>query len=427
MLLYRQIVGVVLSRCIYAGLAVCAWFQPAQAAAANAPEVLAISTNPAPAWPNTNGILRPEVLVVQNFDTRLATARYLEKIRQPDKAEPVLVSLLVEGTPDAVRQDALCELASAVTMENDLPRAEAIYAQYLDRWPNDPRVPEILLREGQAFRQMGLNSLALAKFYAVMTSALSLKNNQFQYYQHLVLRAQVEIAETHYLMGQFAEAADFCLRLMKQDDPTLNRPQTQFRLIRSLTAIEKYDEAVGQARDFLSHYPDAPEEPEARFYLAQALKRMGQNEEALQQVLLLLQEEKAKTKDHPEIWAYWQQRAGNEIANQLYSEGDYVKALDIYMSLAQLDSTPAWQLPVQYQIGIIYERLLQPQKAVETYNSILQRESDLGTNASPDLQTVCDMARWRASFLKWQGGAEQKERFIASELAAETNSLSKIP
>ena len=63
------------------------------------------------------------------------------------------------------------------------------------------------------------------KFYSVMTSALSLKNDQLAYYQSLVLQTQVEIAETHYLIGQFADAADFYSRLLQNTDPALNRSQ----------------------------------------------------------------------------------------------------------------------------------------------------------------------------------------------------------
>jgi tetratricopeptide (TPR) repeat protein len=301
-------------------------------------------------------------------------------------------------------------------LENDLPRAEAICSQFLDRWPHDTRAPEILLRQGQIFRQMGLNNMALTKFYAVMTAALSLKDDQLDYYQRLVLESQMEIAETHYLSGQFPEAADLYLRILKEGEPSVDRQQVQFRIIRSLRAVGRNDEAVSQAQDFLARYSESADEPEVRFQLAETLKQMGQNSEALRQVLLLLQEEKAKTADHPDAWAYWQQRAGNEIANQLYREGDYVKALDIYISLAQLDPSPAWQLPVDYQIGITYERLMQPQKAIETYKNILSRESETGTNASPGLQAVFDMARWRANFLQWQGAAEVQNRSVTDPL-----------
>jgi tetratricopeptide (TPR) repeat protein len=357
-------------------------------------------------------------------DKLLATARYLEKTGQLSGAEKILVGMLVGKTPEAAQRDALFLLGAVVHEQNDLPRAESIYAQFRDRWPNDPRMPEVLLRQGQIFREMGLNSLALTKFYAVMTAALSLKSDLPNYYPGLVLEAQTEIAETHYLMGQYNDAAEFYSRLLKQNNPALNQAQAQFRLIRSLTLVGRNEEAASQAEDFLARRPNAPEQPEVRFYLAQTLKKLGRNNESLQQVLLLLREEKAKNQDRPDVWAYWQQRAGNEIANQLYHEGDYVRALEIYINLAQLDPAPAWQLPVKYQIGLTYERLLQPQKAAAAYGEILKFEPELSTNATPGQKAIFDMARWRANFLGWQNKAETANQAIASSAlpaAATTN------
>jgi tetratricopeptide (TPR) repeat protein len=142
----------------------------------------------------------------------------------------------------------------------------------------------------------------------------------------------------------------------------------------------------------------------------------------LRQVLIFLREQKDKTKDHPEVWAYWQQRVGNEIGNQLYKEGDYVNALEVYLDLAQIDPAPAWRLPVDYQVGITYERLLQPQKAVETYNEILTHETALCTNATPGLKGMLDMARWRIGFLAWQDKAETDIHPFAGSKKAGTGS-----
>jgi tetratricopeptide (TPR) repeat protein len=339
-------------------------------------------------------------------NTKLAMAIYFANTRQPEKAEPLLVDLLAGNIPETIQKSALYELGMVVHDENDLPRAQSIYGQYLERWPGDVKVPEILLRQGEIFRQMGLNDLALGKFYSVMTSALSLKNDQLAYYQSLVLQTQVEIAETHYLVGQFADAADFYTRLLLNTDPSLNRAQIQFRLIRSLAIIGRNDQTVAQAKDFILRYPEADQVPEIRYYLAEALKALGQNADALQQVLLCLREQKSKTENNPQSWAYWQQRIGNEIANQLYHEGDYIDALLVYTDLEELDTSPDWQIPVDYQMGITYEKLSQPQKAVDTYNAILARQTDVGTNATSALQTVFDMARWRLSFIQWQTNAE---------------------
>lgn len=362
-----------------------------------------------------------------NYAASLAVAGYYKKIRQPEKAEPVLVNLLASNVPDSIQKQALLQLAAVVRDENDLPRAQTIYEQYLSRWPDDPRVPEVYLRQGEIFRQMGLTDLALTKFYSVMASALSLKNDKFAYYQKLVLQTQVEIAETHYLMGHHVDAADFYARLLDNPDPALNRPQMQFRLVRSLTIIGKNDEAVSQAEDFLSRYSDASETPEVRYYLAQALKALGRDNEALQQVILCLKQQKVNRGNDAAIWLYWQERLGNEIANQLYRQGNYVQALEIYTDLAQLDTAVSWQVPVYYQMGLTYEKLAQPEKAIEAYNKILARESDAGTNATPGIQAVFAMAQWRTNYVAWQQNAQTVDQSLAAAAAAETalsNSIS---
>jgi tetratricopeptide (TPR) repeat protein len=170
--------------------------------------------------------------------------------------------------------------------------------------------------------------------------------------------------------------------------------------------------------------------PEVRYYLAQALKALGRDNEALEQVLMCLKQQKAISGNDPAVWLYWQQRVGNELANQLYHEGDYVQALEIYVDLAQLDSSPSWQIPVYYQMGLTYEKLSQPQKAADTYNKILACESQVGTNATPGMQAVFDMAQWKVNFLKWQQNAQTVDQALAAATAAEmslSNSINTNP
>ena len=162
-----------------------------------------------------------------------------------------------------------------------------------------------------------------------------------------------------------------------------------------------------EAQDFLTHFAGSLEEPEVRYHLAEAYKGQNRDTEALQEVKLFLQEEHDKTTNNPAVWSYWQQRVGNEIGNQLYQEGDYLKALQVYMALTQLDQTPAWQLPVRYQVGLTYEKLLQPQLAMEAYRNLLTNGlPKLGTNLPPSLKSVVDMATWRLNFLEWNARAE---------------------
>ncbi|MFO1476672.1 MAG: tetratricopeptide repeat protein [Verrucomicrobiota bacterium] len=341
---------------------------------------------------------------------RLEIARYLRNTRQPHDAEPILVDLLGDKSPEFVKQSALLELAAVAEDEGELTRANHIYSQFVSKWPNDLRIPEILLRQGMLFRKQGLYNVAFTKFYGVMTSALVLKNEQMDYYVRLVLQAQTEIAETQYQLGRYTEAADFFSRLLKQNSPHINQPLVLYKLAACHAAINQPESAVSDCMDYLVRFPNGPEQAEIRFNLAQSLNKLNRNNESLQQVLLLLQEQRARTAGNPEAWAYWQQRTGNLIANQLYREGDFFKAIEIYQRLAELDPSPAWQLPVRYQMAMCYERLYQPQKAAEIYQSIADQEKKLGPDAPLGLKTMFDMARWRIHFIQWQGHAESALR-----------------
>lgn len=397
------------------------------AGAAESQTLSRLSPLPRPAGvTGTNGIPRTLLNLLETADARkpktlspeeklarsrkqLETARFLRTSRQTAQAEPLLVELLGDDSPEEIQQSALLELATAAQDDNNLPRAQQIYAQFLSKWANDLRVPEILLRQGLNFRQMGLNNLALTKFYGVMTSALVLKNDHLEYYAKLVQQAQTEIAETHYALGKYADAAEFFTRLLKQTN-TLDKPALLYKLTRCQSAVGQHAEAVASAQDFLTRYPTAPEQPEVRFLLADALKELHRDNESLQQVLLLLREQKELTKDRPAVWAYWQQRAGNLIGNHLYQEGDYAKALEVYLGLAQLDESPSWKLPVTYQIAITYERLWQPMKAADTYAQILNHEKELARTASPGLKSIFEMARWRMNLIDWQSKAEEANK-----------------
>ena len=275
-----------------------------------------------------------------------------------------------------MHRQALFELALVAEDNAEPVKAEQILAQYLHMFPQDPGAPDILLRQGLIYRQMGVHTLAVSKFYAVMSSALKLQLGNIDYYKKLVVRAQTEIAETYYLDAQFDEAAEYFNRILTAGNAEENRAQLECKLIRSISHLTNYVTTIGKAQTFLEQFPNSPDVPEIRFLLASALKSMDRNQDSMKQVLLLLQSEQENVNKDPETWLYWQRRAGNEIANQLYKEGDCLDALQIYLSLADLDKSAAWQVPVWYQTGMVYEQLQQWQKATDTYTQILDRKME---------------------------------------------------
>jgi len=336
------------------------------------------------------------------LQNQLDMARSLRLRREFEVAESQAAELLVEGNPVEIRRLAMIELANIAVDAQQYGKAQQVYSEYLRRFSKDPSLPEICLRQGMLYRQMGAHQQALSKFYQVMNYSLNLKLDQLEYYQNLVLKAQIEIAETHFAQGKFLEASDFYTRLLKSETKALDRAACQFKLIRALSAQELHEQAIAQALSFMQLYPDASDVAEARFMVADALKKLGRNRESMAQVLQLLQGQQKQAQKHPELWAYWQQRTGNEIANQLYKEGDYLSALEIYLGLAKISTAPAWQLPVWYQIGLVYEHLRQPRKAGEMYDQIARREAEVRTGSpTTGLLTVLEMAQWRLSYLKW--------------------------
>jgi tetratricopeptide (TPR) repeat protein len=365
------------------------------------------------------GDLKAPTRKVIDYQHKINTARQLRREKETAGAAKMLVGVLQKNPPPEFKRAALFELALIAQDEQDLSRAQQIFAQYIQLFPQDPSVPEVLLRQGLILREMGAHRLAIAKFYAVMNMALSLKMDEFKYYRRLVLQAQTEIADTYYLQGKFDEAADFFARLLKQDTFELNRAQVHFKLIRSLARLDNHVEVVTQCKAFFDEFPDAPETAELRFTSATALKKLGRKREAVLQVFKLLESQAETSDSNPDSWVYWQQRAGNEIANQLYLEGDYLNALEIYKHLAALSDTVPWQLPVWYQIGLIQERLQQPQKALETFKAIAAREQELtGSEDTPTLKTVVEMAKWRRDHIQWRR---------ETELSMESLRLNPVP
>ena len=348
------------------------------------------------------GSVTNQAEIERRFQSQLDLASFQRHTKCPALAVQTLVSILETNAPPEFKRKALFDLALATQDNNDFVKAQQVYAQYLQRYPEDLHAPEVLLRQGLLFRQMGVNTLAISKFYSVMSTALKLNLNNIEYYKNLVLQAQTEIADTYYSLAQFNESADFYTRLLKADAPALNKQQIEFKLIRSLSYLTNYNETIARSQSFLEHFPDCPDVPEVRFDLASADKALGHNAEALKQVLLLLQSQQDNAKSNPELWVYWQRRAGNEIANQLYKEGDYLDALQIYQNLAALDTAPSWQAPALYQVGLVLEQLEQWQKATDTYDQILNRRSELtGSNAPPSLSSLCEMAQWRKDYIAW--------------------------
>jgi tetratricopeptide (TPR) repeat protein len=289
----------------------------------------------------------------------------------------------------------------------DLVGAQNKYLEYTAEFRSHPSKVEVQLRQGLLYREMGMMGLALSKFGSVVSSALDLRVGDLERMERLVLRAKAEVGETYFLQGKYAEAASSFSRLLKQDSPLLNREALSYKLIQSLHRAQDTPGAVEQGQRFLVEFGGSEMEPEVRYILAKEFKLLGRAVDAKREILSLLQAESGRSRKDPAKWIYWQKLAGNEMANQLYAEGDFVATRTVYEHLAALDNSAAWQVPVWYQLGLVYERLGQRAKALEMYGDVLERETELtGASLTPSLGAVIEMARWRKDAVGWMEKAE---------------------
>jgi tetratricopeptide (TPR) repeat protein len=345
--------------------------------------------------------------------------RYGEKKLEAEDFESSLIAFqqVMTGTRQPKeRERALAGLARTYRKTGDLVKAAAAYERLLQDHEGATQAPLYLLELGRTLRALGAPKLATARFYGVLHAVLKVPPGQAENYRQIARTAQFEIAETHFQVGDFEEAARFFTRLNLLDLAPADRARAEFKAAQSRARFGDTEAAIAGYRRLLDRHNDSEIAAEARFQLATLLQQVGRPNEALAVTLDLLRREQHIAEQDAERWAYWQRRTGNQLANEFYNRGDFASAFMIYSRLAELGAEPRWRLPVLYQMALCQERLLQSAAARELYRRI---RTEVGPKpASPELSEIDRMAAWRLDQLEW---ATETNRQI------ETLSLSTHP
>ncbi|MBI2815154.1 MAG: tetratricopeptide repeat protein [Opitutae bacterium] len=314
---------------------------------------------------------------------------------------------------------ALLGLARVHRRQGALTKAAAIYERFLKDYPGDGLVPDALLELGRTHRALGASQLAIARFYSVINSTIKLPEEGFAHYQMLAKTAQFEIAETHFLLGNFAEAGKFYTRLRLLDLAPADRARAHFKSAYALHLGKDYEGAVTALNSYLEQWPQDEHGPEARYLLALSLRALGRQQQALEATLQLLRTQQAG--GDPKAWAYWQRRTGNQLANDFFQNGDTANALAVYQGLAGLSPDAGWRLPITYQIALCHERLRQTDLAITAYQGIVDGAK---SPVSAESTELARMAAWRLDQLKW---SDHTDRQLASIFASGVAALPKPP
>jgi tetratricopeptide (TPR) repeat protein len=233
----------------------------------------------------------------------------------------------------------------------------------------------------------------------------------------------MEIAHTHFAAGDYKAAAELYSRLKLVKMTQAEASEVAFRSAYISYLSGQYTNALTGAEGFLATYPASPLAPEAQYLRVQSLRALGRKEEAMKETIKLLQAGREYGKKKPAVWAYWQRKTGNDIANELYETGDTLGALSVYQKLAELNDAPNWRGPTVYQIGLCFERLRHHARAREAYRYIIDKIPLNAPAAEGDamvgmnLSTLRDMAQWRLDNLDW---LEKTEKDLYPLLDKET-------
>lgn len=366
-------------------------------AAAGAAAGAATGAFPLESKPGTeiDGLLRLGGSLTDRGDFATAEIAYWQILRRP-------------GLRVYDQCSALLGLARMYRKENSLTKAAAIYERFLKDHPDEDRVPDALLELGRTLRDMGAYEMAFNAFYNVINSTLKFPAQGFAHYEQLAHTAQFEIAQTHFDAGEYAKAADYFLKVHNLDLAPADKARAQFMSAYSRQLAGQLDAATEAFRAFVDEWPNDPDLPEARYHLATLLRQLKRPQEAMTVTLQLLRGVQQEGAGNPGLWAYWQKRTGNEIANDLFQAGDIVDALQIYQGLVGLSAAAAWTTPVTYQIALCYDRLEQFAKAKAAYQTVIAAGQPGASNPDPELAELAKMASWRLAHLQWEDKTERE-------------------
>ena len=327
-------------------------------------------------------------------------------------AEASFHKILSLSVPDKEKREAMLEMGQMFEASKNYSKAALTYESFLDRFPEDPAEVDVSIRLGRACRELGAFKSALGKFYnALHGSMRPVGPEAADRQKKLALRAQFEIAETHFAKGDYPEARRFYSRLTLLDMSDDDRTLVQFRLAYTVYLTGDFGECAALTRQFIAEHPESERTAESYYLLSRSLQKLGRGDEAAKETLNLLKDENSHKATTPELWKRWQKRAGTEVASELYEHGDARNALAIFQRVAELDPSPDSRLPAVYQIGLCFERLRLFNRAFEAYAYITSAQPS-GKDAKPAganyFGEIKEMAQWRVDYLHWITNADRE-------------------
>lgn len=354
----------------------------------------------------------------------LNLGKSLTEREQPDFEGAELAYRQALNSPVAETKEiktALLGLAHMFRKKGEFAKAAGVYEKYLAEYPGDDRSPDALLELGRTLRDMGTYNMAIARFYSVINSTLKVAGDNFERYQVLAKTAQFEIAETHFLAGNFREANKFYTKFRLLDVAPADRARAHFKAADSLRREGNLEGGATALRAFIEQWPNDENIPEARYLLAQSLRELKRPQEAFAVALDLLKAEKSRSASSPKRWMHWQLVTGNQLANEFFEAGNIAEAHTIYTAMLELSPELSWKLPITYQLGLCFERMGILDKARASYQAVVEQA---GPKPLAQFNELAQMATWRIEHMTWR---DRVNRDVSAFFDSTTGKQTSIP
>ena len=258
---------------------------------------------------------------------------------------------------------------------------------------------------------MGADELALSDFHTLILSTVrstDVKGKYFPVYERIVLKAKIEIANTHFQRGDYANAARYFNMLLRDEtlDGDYNRanvPIVRHRLCECYSMLpDRSGELDGQVEAFLKEHAGHELEADVRYLAVKSCQKRQKTAEALEHMQKILELQSESEQASAESRIRWKLRVGLEVAAQMFQSANYRAALEIYRTLLKYNDSPEDELFIWYQIGVISERLGQYDNASEVYQKIKDRlASSDSISKGPPVDLIDEMTDWRVGLLDW--------------------------
>jgi len=291
------------------------------------------------------------------------------KLQDYLRAENLYVEMLTAPCSDDDRKKAYWILADFYQKTSQYLKSMSVFEHYLKSFPDDERCPEIHIKLGLLYRHFGDYQTAVDKFFNVLKLSFLIPKDKLEEYRMLSERAQFEIAETYYLIGDYHHADEFFERVRRVSTDPEVQAEARVKKAYANLLLGNYGTVINVLESFDNDHPGNGFIPNTRFLLASAYYKTGQKDRARREIFNLFSKD-IRPMDEP-TWNYWMQRIGNQLANDFFNEGEFESAHKLYHALLPLHDSSEWRWPIIFQIGQCMEGQEKREEAMEVYAELM--------------------------------------------------------